>query len=45
MPGSEDIEGVNLTDAIEEQIIRAFGDDLSQEDYAESFREIEESLK
>ena len=42
--GAEDPDGV-MPDVIEEQIIRAFGEDLSKEDYSEAQREVEDSLK
>ena len=35
LAGGEDTEGIT-PDVIEDQIIRAFGDDLSREDYLEA---------
>ena len=34
-----------LPDMIEEQIIRGFAEELTREDYEESLKEVEESLK
>jgi hypothetical protein len=34
-----------VNDAIEEQVIKAFGDELTREDYQLTLREVEESLK
>jgi hypothetical protein len=43
LPG-EETDGP-LPDAIEDQIIRAFGEELTKEDYIEAQREVEDSLK
>ena len=46
--GEEPIEGDTikaLPDIIEDQIFRGFPDQLTKEDYEESHREVEESLK
>ncbi len=34
-----------VPDAIEEQIIKSYGEELTKEDYFEALKEIEESMK